>query len=210
MEENKEFEGRPPHPETEQARQPATLAQALLRAQQAVGPLRKDAVNAFHNFRYTSAESMFTACRAVLHTEGVLVARGDWELIELREFVALRQQIVLTLVETGEKDTHWFDFPVTPDKGKPWDKAVATTLTVALSYWLRDLLLVPREEEGMNTRDDRGWTPNGPQAAVAPEQVQEAPAQPRPTGQVQGASGLPTPSRRPPIGRPNPFKGPGR
>jgi hypothetical protein len=39
---------------------------------------------------------------------------------------------------------------------------MAGALTSSLNYWLRDLLMVPREDETMDSRDDREYAPRSP------------------------------------------------
>jgi len=48
------------------------------------------------------------------------------------------------------------EFPAIVRKGTPHDKAVAAALTTSLSYWLRDVLLLPRmdNEASMDRRND--------------------------------------------------------
>jgi hypothetical protein len=52
--------------------------------------------------------------------------------------------------------TKW---PFAEEKGRPLDKALAGALTSSLGYWLRSLLLVPRDDEEMDKRDDRAHDP---------------------------------------------------
>jgi hypothetical protein len=60
-----------------------------------------------------------------------------------------------------------------PEKGRPIDKSLAGCLTSSLNYWLRDLLLVPREDENeMDRRDDRAYEPR--KAAPAPARSNSA------------------------------------
>jgi hypothetical protein len=45
-------------------------------------------------------------------------------------------------------------WPVVPEKGRPVDKAVASADTASLSYFFRNLLLLPRVEAGSDLDDD--------------------------------------------------------
>ena len=55
-------------------------------------------------------------------------------------------------------------FPIIEDKGRPLDKALAGALTTSLAYYLRDLLLIPKQDE--NQVDKRDDTRHIPQAVV--------------------------------------------
>ena len=75
-----------------------------------------------------------------------------------------------------------FGVPVLPEKGRPIDKAEAGARTYALSYFLRDLLLIPRVDEGsdVDQRDDRDRsgraTAPRPAAVPAPKPAVAPPA----------------------------------
>jgi hypothetical protein len=64
---------------------------------------------------------------------------------------------------------------VVVEKGRPIDKAVASALTTSLGYWLRDVLLLPREDGdgSMDSRNDASGTAEhgirrAPTAATTP------------------------------------------
>jgi hypothetical protein len=155
-----------------------SLAGALLRAQRAIAGVHKASKNDFHKYAYASSEDMITACRDVLHAEGIAVRRSGWTLREGSETtwtevdkktgeerggtersLTLVSTFVVAYPPTGEREESTVDFPIVPEKGRPYDKAAAGSLTVSLSYFLRDLLLVPRDDEEMDKRDDRGHNP---------------------------------------------------
>lgn len=133
---------------------PRSLSAALLVAQRAVGSVGKDSRNDFHRYRYVSAEAMISACRAALAEGGLTVRRRAWEISDDGAFVVSKFEVSYAL--TGESTVDTVPWYAVVEKGKPADKALASALTTSLSYWLRDLLLIPREdEETMDNRDDR-------------------------------------------------------
>lgn len=141
-----------------------SLSDGLLVAQGAIDGVGKDARNSFHKYAYTSAEGMISACRAALQVGGITARRVSWEIrgTESQQFVASTLEIAHGY--TGESARSEIVWPIIPDKGRPFDKAVAGALTTSLGYWLRDLLCLPREdEEGhMDGRDDRTHDPRPP------------------------------------------------
>ena len=152
-----------------------TLAQAVLAAQQRLHGVGKDAKNSHHHYAYVSAEQMIGHARAALHDAGVLVYREGWELAE--DGVTVTSSVVVTHASSGEYIRSSFRWPVVCERGRPIDKAVASALTTSLSYYLRDLLLLPREDEAsMDRRDDR---PERPQPDVGWKRSKaDAPARP--------------------------------
>ena len=159
------------------------LAAALLVAQRSLQAVEKDATNSFHRYAYVSAEQMIGAARSALHSAGLVVFRREWNLRE--DGVSVFSLVEVAHPDSGERMLCDFCFPVVCEKGRPIDKAVAGALTTSLSYFLRDLLLVPREDEGaMDRRDDR---PTQPQPAVGwkPEPKPEPKPQKAPPGVVE-------------------------
>lgn len=144
------------------------LSKALLEAQKIVEAVGKDSQNAFHKYSYASSEAIITEARRCLNEAGVLVRRGAWSL-----FMFEGQQMALMTFhvshpESGESFTDNVEFPIVPDKGRPLDKALSAALTTAQSYYLRDLLLIPRVDEEVDKRDD---TNHQPPKQVAPQQT---------------------------------------
>jgi hypothetical protein len=139
---------------TDASEPPRSLFAALLEAQRAIGSVGKDSRNDFHKYRYVSAEAMISACRAALSDGGLTVRRRSWELTSDGLFVVSKFEIAYAL--TGESTVDTVPWAIVVEKGKPADKALASALTTSLSYWLRDLLLLPREEEdAMDQRNDK-------------------------------------------------------
>lgn len=152
-----------------------SLNGALLGAQSALKSVGKDAKNSFHGYNYTSSEGMISACRDALHANGLVVSRTSWRFdAGSGEFGMLISTFVLSFVDTNESvsaESCWF---VVPEKGRPIDKALAGALTSSLNYYLRDLLLVPREEETMDSRDDTKYDPKA-RTPYVPHRSEPAP-----------------------------------
>lgn len=153
------------------------IAGALLKAQQAIESVKKDATNSFHRYNYTSAEEMIAACRKALHDAGLVPTRATWGVDKsIGEFGSVVSTMTLMHVESGDRIDAPITWPIVPEKGRPMDKAIAAALTTSLSYWLRDLLMLPREEEGMDSRDDRAYEPQKPTQVLPPVKKPDAPA----------------------------------
>jgi len=137
-----------------------TLASALLAAQKALPSVGKDAKNSFHHYSYVSAEAMIGACRDALHGAGLTVRRAGWKFDGSVEGGIVNSTFVLTHGPTGESVSDEIAWICVPEKGRPIDKAMAGALTSSLGYYLRDLLMVPREDESeMDRRDDTKYEP---------------------------------------------------
>ena len=150
-----------------------TLATALLAAQRALPSVAKDAKNSFHHYSYVSAEGMIGACREVLHGAGLAVRRAGWKFDGTPEGGIVTSTFILTHAASGETANDEVTWPAIPEKGRPIDKALAGALTSSLGYYLRDLLLVPREDEAeMDRRDDRTFEPR--KATPAPARINSA------------------------------------
>jgi hypothetical protein len=167
------------------------LASALLAAQKALPSVGKDAKNSFHHYSYVSAEAMISACRDALHGAGLTVRRAGWKFDGSPEGGIVNSTFVLTHGPTGESVSDEIAWICVPEKGRPIDKAMAGALTSSLGYYLRDLLLVPREDESeMDRRDDTKYEPR---KAAAP-----APARPAPRPAAQDApQAVPAPKATP-------------
>lgn len=132
-----------------------TLRAALLDAQRAIHAVGRDAKNSYHNYNYTSAESIVVHCRAALNSAGLTLTRASEYEFSPDSTIWIRSVWTLSAA-TDTSEQHTTVWPVIPDKGRPIDKAFAGALTSSLAYYLRDLLLVPRadEDESMDRRDD--------------------------------------------------------
>lgn len=156
------------------------LAGALVRAQQRAEAVEKDATNAFHRYKYASAEAIIAEARAALAAEGLAVftasvdadpAQRDhvWQGEGNAAWIITPRRIrvvYLLLHESGESMEFVSSTPVIPEKGRPEDKAEFGARTENLGYALRDLLLLPRVADGIpSARDDRASEPKGPAPA---------------------------------------------
>lgn len=135
----------------------AALAKAVL----AVRNAAKDSKNAFHKYAYTSTEGMIVACREALSDNGITLTRCKSSVTMTTDPAMLMCRFIVRH-SGGYTELIEIQWPVIPEKGRPFDKALAASLTSSLGYVLRDLLLVPRqdEDEHMDKRDDRTHDPN--------------------------------------------------
>ena len=161
------FGGACPAPSTQEKRdtmsKTETLATALLAAQRALPSVGKDSQfkAGSYGYAYTSSETMIAACREVLHGAGLTLRRAGWKFDGTPEGGGLvTSQFILTHASTGESVADEVAWVAVPRGQQPIDKAVAGALTASLGYYLRDLLLVPREDENeMDKRDDSAYQP---------------------------------------------------
>jgi hypothetical protein len=127
----------------------------LLKAQMAVTGVHKASKNDFGGYKYASAEDMITASRAVLHENGLIVTRNGWRVLREHEGQAPLVEAVYVLAhESGANVVCATQYPICVGKGRPEDKALNASLTTGLSYFLRDLLLIPRCDEEVDQRPD--------------------------------------------------------
>lgn len=142
---------------------------AILEARRALAAVAKKSYNEFHKFSYVSADTMVASCREVLHEHGLVVTRQTQ--IDLERGV-LSSAFTLVHPESGETLETSFPWAFVAEKGRPIDKALAGALTSSLNYYLRDLLLIPRQDENeMDRRDDRGYVPpSNPPATGKPRE----------------------------------------
>ena len=163
------------------------LADAMTKAQASVKAVEKDATNAYHRYKYASADAVIEEARRVLAEAGVAVFVTGWTLVPAQVAVPFGENALpvptgtdLARVEVTYRVACGSDFIVcvtdsyiVPEKGRPEDKAHAGALTTNLSYFLRGLLLIPREdpETSVETRDDTGYVPRGRASAPAADPV---------------------------------------
>jgi hypothetical protein len=151
------------------------LYTALNEACSNVKRLGKDGHNEGQHYDYTSAEAIIEYSGKLLADAGVVAVRTTYEIGEMikdrapdkvwNEKVTPGQETYMRIVtstfrvthaETGETEFCVHPFPAVLSAGKPWDKAIAGALTTSLSYFLRDLLRIPRADgDTMDQRDDR-------------------------------------------------------
>ncbi len=133
------------------------LAAALAKAQQKVRKVAHDGAVDYPgrggrvSYAYTTSEAIIEAAKDPL-SEAELALLPLEETLNGHEKEGLNRFELeckfLLLHSSGESlplVRHW---PVCPDQGRPLDKATAAASTLALSYLLRDLLLMPRVASG--------------------------------------------------------------
>jgi len=140
---------------------------ALLEAQEAIASVVKDAKANYGErtkYSYVSADQMVTECRKALHAAGLILLRESYSVQSSAETgMVLFSNYLLVHAASGSSITSsqspWF---IIEAQGRPLDKALAGALTTSLSYFLRDLLLVPRDDEAeMDKRNDVDHRPHG-------------------------------------------------
>ena len=137
-----------------------TLAIALLNAQREIRGVGKDGKNSFQNYEYVTAEAIVAVSRSALNTHGLTVDREfiiDDAQAVLPMLPILKSTFHLSHAESGGTTVRSTDWFIVENKGRPVDKALAGALTSSLAYFLRDLLLIPKQEEAdsLDKRDDR-------------------------------------------------------
>jgi hypothetical protein len=178
---------------------------ALHKAQQSVTAVGKGSKNDYHGYSYTSAEEMLTACRKALHENGLVAYRLSWKLVTLETgTVVLSHFCVATTDGSGEEDslTAHVEYPAIPGNGRPLDKAVSAALTTSFSYWLRDLLMLPRlDGVEVDNRDDTKYDHEATEALslayrirenATDEQLQKIEASLRPKYKVDSLTDVPS------------------
>jgi hypothetical protein len=142
---------------------------AVIDAQAEAKQIEKDARNQFHKYNYVSAEGMIHEAKVLFAKHGLALIPvsstleapvapitgkddNDWER-NSRSASLLRSTWLIVHKGGGtlSVSTAW---PVAPEKGRPIDKAVAAARTASLSYLLRDILQIPRVEEGTDLDGD--------------------------------------------------------
>ena len=126
----------------------------LHKAQMEVEAVHKASKNDFGGYKYASAEDMITASRAVLHNNGLIVTRNGWRVISEHVVPPLVEAVYVLAHTSGHNVACATQYPICVGKGRPEDKALNASLTTGLSYFLRDLLLIPRCDEEVDQRPD--------------------------------------------------------
>ncbi len=165
---------------------PAELCGALVAAQTDIQMVGKGGWNDHHKYKYASGDDMIAEARRVLNLHGVAAIPVRWVMAEtpyeytdfvddktedgrgatrravVVQDVQLRLFVTIRLVHKSgiQHLCEPFHVPVIPDRGRPLDKAESAARTYALSYFLRDLLQIPRGDEdkdagSVDQRDDR-------------------------------------------------------
>lgn len=167
------------------------LAAAIVNAQRNVEVALKTSENTFHKYKYASAEEVLSVGRDALNQNGLAMipVNEDFQVISPIDdkcggAVALVRCKYLVIHETGASCEFSTDVPVVPERGKtsgwsrPADKATFGARTEALGYALRDLLLIPRQDQpDVSGRADKGRA--GPGTDQEQRQRQDAQQNPK-------------------------------
>ena len=140
----------------------------LHKAQQEVEAVEKASRNDFGNYKYASAEDIVTASRAVLHKQGLIVTCNGWRLVNEENCTPSIEVVYVLSHTSGHSVVCATQYPVCVGKGRPEDKAVNASLTTGLSYFLRNLLLIPRCDEEVDQRPDTIANKGGVRATNKP------------------------------------------
>lgn len=131
-----------------------TLSAALVNAQIKITPVAKDATNQHHRYAYASAETMIDAARIALNISGLACTRLSYK-IEPGQICFLTSTFQLDHSSGEFRLFENLPWPIIEGAGRPFDKALAGALTTQLAYFLRDLLLIPKEDENeIDRRND--------------------------------------------------------
>lgn len=147
---------------------PHTIAAALVAAQRNAQGVAKNARNKHHSYNYASSDAVIAAGREYLTSAGLsltrtysfLVASPDAKTVIEREaedarFIGLSMSAFVLRHENGESIVFpEMPYPVLTTKGRPADKALGAALTTSLAYFLRDLLLLDKADEDVDSRSD--------------------------------------------------------
>lgn len=148
----------------------------LAKAQANLKAVGKGSTNKFHGYSYTSAEDMLTACRAALLDAGLVCTRDGWSVEEIAGTLYVKAAGTLQCVGGSKSDltavSSTFVYPVVPGNGRPIDKAISAALTTGLSYWLRDILMLPRIDGlEVDQRDDSNYQHVDPECQAIADEI---------------------------------------
>jgi hypothetical protein len=136
------------------------LYAAMVQAQRISQAVAKQSTNAFHRYKYASAEALIEEGRSALSEAGLALLTTTWAVTPDADGAAMARSSVLRvtylLVHTsGESLQMTAETSIIPEKGRPQDKAEATALTYNLGYFIRGLLMLPREDESASVDQRR-------------------------------------------------------
>lgn len=152
-----------------------SLAAQLVQAQSHAQAVAKESTNQFHRYKYASAEALIEEARGALSKAGLALITTAWHFEPQAQGqdlsapgVAGTILVKYMLLGNDAKLEMSAETAVLVEKGRPLDKAQATALTYNLGYFLRGLLLLPREdaEEAVDARDDRPHRQEPPRASA--------------------------------------------
>lgn len=135
---------------------PLKLLAALLAAQAEARAVEKDGANKDQHYRYARAETMIQEGRTTLARVSVVLLQGEVDLVKGTDDSATARISYLLAHASGETFAFRREWPCVAHRGRPMDKALGGALTTCLSYTIRDLLLIPRDDQqaDMDRRND--------------------------------------------------------
>jgi hypothetical protein len=178
----------------------AQLYGAVAKAISACRPVEKASRNDYHRYKYASAEDVMASARVALSDNGLSLIPVSASFVRDNEgglraypYDQAGKKLISYMANFAWMLTHasgecmplGLEWPVEPEKGRPLNKALAASSTTALSYLLRDLLLIPRVDEEVDMH---------PRGGGGGSRAQGRPPEPRGGG-------------RPPQDRPRPDSG---
>lgn len=141
------------------------LRAALVRAQGLARAVVKSSKNEHFVYQYASSEAIISEGREALSEAGLALFPVTQDIVDIGEGenVLSLLKVVYGLVHTSGQGMELSSTtPIIPEKGRPFDKALAAAKTYDLGYLLRGLLLLPRVGKGedVDERDDRNFDPS--------------------------------------------------
>lgn len=145
----------------------AKIYSALLEAQKATRAVELDGQNQHQRYRYATSENVIDEGRLALNSAGLSLWSAGYELGDVEALAPVKggrpvperiATVTVTYVlahESGNSISFRRVWPAIVQSGRELDKAVAGALTTGLAYTLRDLLLMPRDDDkaAMDRRD---------------------------------------------------------
>lgn len=162
------------------------LAAALVAACAAATGVEKTSRNQHMRYMYASAEAVIAEAKAAMNANGLtlMAMSHNVELHTSETHWGMLQSSWRLLHSSGDYLDLHSTWPIVVERGRPADKALASARTASLSYLLRDLLQLPRVEEGVDMDDASRDAPqrDAPQRQQQPlrQHVQQAASTPRP------------------------------
>jgi hypothetical protein len=143
---------------------------ALIAAQAAAQAVAKEGRNDWHGYNYATAESVFAEAKMVLAAQGLGLQCVKREIgppigRDNDGVAATITKQWKVIHASGEEIVYpeW-KWPVVPERGRPFDKAIAAAETVCRHYFTLDLLQISRTEGGVDMDDPARDRQNAEQA----------------------------------------------
>jgi hypothetical protein len=135
------------------------LYAAMVQAQRIAQAVAKQSTNTFHRYKYASAEALIEEGRSALSEAGLALLTTTWSVTPTVDDGIARSSVLrvtyLLVHTSGQHLQMVTETSIIPEKGRPQDKAEATALTYNLGYFIRGLLLLPREDESASVDQRR-------------------------------------------------------